>query len=68
MTEAMVAQFCAPASWPATEGVFAVQGDGSDGAFDGVVVAFDATVFEEEDQPVPVFGDIFQGFSGRRFA
>jgi len=47
---------------------FAVQGDGSDGAFDGVGILFDAAVTEEQDQPIPAFGNVFQGFSSRRFA
>lgn len=49
------------------ERVFAVEGDWSDGALDGVGIQFDATVVQEPDQPVPVFGDVFQGFSGWRF-
>lgn len=49
------------------ERIFAVQGDGTDRAFDGVVVEFDATILEEQDQPVPVFGDVFQGLSCWRF-
>lgn len=48
------------------ECVFAVQGDGADGAFDGIVVEFDAAIAEEPAQPIPVFGDVFEGFSGRR--
>ena len=46
---------------------FAIEGDGTDGALDGVGIQFDAAVVEEQDQPVPVFGDVFQGFSGWRF-
>ena len=42
------------------ERVFAVQGDGTDSAFDGVVIDFDAAVTEKQDQPVPVFGNVFQ--------
>ena len=49
------------------ERVFAVQGDGPDGAFDGVVIEFDTTVTEEQDQPIPVFGNVFQGLSGWGF-
>ena len=40
------------------ERVFTVQGDGTDGAFDGVVIEFDAAVTEEQDQPIPVFGNV----------
>jgi hypothetical protein len=54
--DAMTAQFCAPAS-------FAVRCDGADGAFDGVVIEFYAAVVQEQDQPIPVFGDVFQGLS-----
>lgn len=32
---------------PGEERVFAVEGDGPDGALDGIVVEFDATVVEE---------------------
>ena len=49
------------------ERVFAVEGDGADRAFDGIIVDFDAAVTEEHAQPVPVFGDVFQGFSGWLF-
>jgi hypothetical protein len=49
------------------ERVFAIEGDGTDCALDGVGIQFDATVVEEQDQPVPVFGDVFQGLSCRRF-
>ena len=52
---------------PGEERGFAVQGDGADCSLDRVVVEFDATVIEEQAQPVPVFCDVFQGFSGRRF-
>ena len=49
------------------ERVFTVQSDGAYGALHRVVVEFDAAIVEEQAQAVPVFGDIFQGFSGRRF-
>jgi len=49
------------------ERVFAVQSDGANGALDRVVVEFDAAIVEEPAQAIPVFGDVFQGFSGRRF-
>lgn len=49
------------------ECIFAVQGDGADGALDSVGIQFNAAIFEEEDQPGPVFGDVFQGFSSWRF-
>ena len=50
------------------ERIFAVEGYGTDGALDWIVVEFDAAIGEEQAQPVPVFGDVFQGFSSRRFA
>lgn len=45
------------------EGVFAVQGDGADGAFDGVAIDLDAAVGDEVAEAGAVFGDI-----GKRFA
>ena len=45
------------------EGVLAVQGDGADGAFDGVVVDLDAAIVEEAAKAVAVFSDV-----GERFA
>lgn len=53
-----------PGIMASEERVFAVEGDRTDGALDGVGIQFDATVVEEQDQPVPVFCDVFQGFSG----
>lgn len=47
------------------ERVFAVQSDGANGALDGIVVELDATVGKEKAQPIPVFGDVFQGLPGR---
>ena len=49
------------------ERVFAVESDGSDGALDGIVVEFDTSVVEEQDQPVPILGDVFQSLTGRGF-
>ena len=49
------------------ERVFAVQGNGADGSFDGIVVELDAAVVQEPAQAISVFGDVFQGLSGRRF-
>jgi hypothetical protein len=37
------------------ECIFAVEGDGADRALDRIIVDFDAAIFEEEDQPSPVF-------------
>ena len=48
------------------ERVFAVERNWTDRPLDGVVVEFDATVVKDQDQPVPVFCDVFQGLSGRR--
>jgi hypothetical protein len=42
------------------EGVLSVQGDGADGAFDGVAVDFDAAVGQEAAEAVAVSGDIGQ--------
>ena len=50
------------------ECVFALQRDWADRAFDGIAVHFDATVCPEQDQPIPVFGDIFEGVTRWRFA
>ncbi len=52
---------------PREERVFAVKGDGTDGAFDGIVVELNATVGKEQAQAIPVFGDVFQGFPGWGF-
>lgn len=48
------------------ERIFAIEGDGTDGALHGVAVEFDATIIKEQAQPIPVFGDVFQGLSGWR--
>lgn len=40
------------------EGVFPVQGDGADGAFDGVVVDLDATIGQKAAEAVTVLGDV----------
>ena len=49
------------------EGVFPVQGNGTDGAFDCVAVDLDATIDEEAAEAVAVFGDIGEGLAERRF-
>jgi len=49
------------------ECVFAVQGNGSDPALDGIVVELDTTVIKEPAQPVPVFCNVFQSLTGWRF-
>lgn len=49
------------------EGVLAVEGNGTDAAFDGVAVDLDATVVEEQDQSAQVFGDVFEGLAYRGF-
>ena len=49
------------------ERVLSLQGDGADCAFHGVAVHFDASISEEQDQAIPVFGDVFEGSSGWRF-
>ena len=50
------------------EGVFAVQRDRADGAFDSVAVDLDAAVGQELVQADPVFSDVFQSFTERGFA
>ena len=52
---------------PGEEGVFAVQGDGSDCSFDGVVVHLDPAIGEEAAKASPVFCDIFQRLAQRGF-
>ncbi len=49
------------------EGVLAVQGDGSNGAFDGVVVDLDTSVRHEAAKAVTVFCDIGQCRAEWRF-
>ncbi len=49
------------------EGVLSVERDWADGALDGIVVQFDATVFQELAEAVPVFGNVFEGLSEWRF-
>jgi hypothetical protein len=40
-----------------------VQGDGADGAFDGVAVDFDATIGQEAAEALAVSGDVGQGLA-----
>lgn len=35
-----------------------------DGAFDGFAVLLDAIVGQEQDEVIPVFTDVFEGFAG----
>ena len=42
------------------EGVLAVQGDGADRAFDGIVVDLDTPISQEAAEAVAVFGDVGQ--------
>ena len=48
------------------QGVLAVQGDGADGAFDGVVVVLDAALREEAAKAVAVFCDVGKGLAQGR--
>ena len=48
------------------QGVLAVQGDGADGAFDGVVVDLDAAIGEEAAKAVAVFCDVGKGLAQGR--
>ena len=41
------------------EHVLFLQGDGTDCALVGVAIDLDAAIVEEQDQPVPIFGDVF---------
>jgi len=52
---------------PSKERVFAVQSNGANGALDGIIVEFDAAIAQEAAQPIPVFGNVFQGLSGWGF-
>lgn len=45
------------------ERVLALKGDGAAGALDGVAVHLDPAISQEQDQAVPVFGDVLQGFT-----
>ena len=47
------------------EGVFAVQGDGADGAFDDVVVNLDTAIGEEAAKAVAIFSDIGERLTER---
>lgn len=50
------------------ERVFALQRDGADCALNSVAVHLDAAICQEQDQPIPVFGDIFERVTRWRFA
>jgi hypothetical protein len=45
------------------ERVFALQGDWADCAFNGVTVHLDTAIGQEQDQPAPVFGNVFERFA-----
>ncbi len=45
------------------ERVFALQRDGADCALNGVAVHLDPSISQEQDQPVPVFGNVFERFA-----
>lgn len=47
------------------EGVLSVQGNRADGALNGIVVQLDATIFQKQARPIPIFGDVFEGFAER---
>ena len=49
------------------ECVFTLQRDGPDHAFHGITVHFDATVGQEQDQAIPVFGHVFESEACRGF-
>ena len=42
------------------ERVFALQRNGADCALNGITVHLDAAIGQEQDQPVTVFGDVFE--------
>lgn len=50
------------------DGVLLVEGNGADGALDGVVVDLDAAISEEAAQAVAVFGDLCESLAQGRFA
>ena len=52
--------FC-PCIMTCEEGVFAIESNWTDGAFDGIVVELDGAIVKEQAQPVPVFGDALPG-------
>ena len=37
--------------------------NGTDRPFDGVGIQFDAAIGEEQDQAIPIFGNVFQGLA-----
>lgn len=39
----------------------------ANGAFNGVVIHLDTAIFEEQDKPVPIAGNVFQRAACRRF-
>ena len=49
------------------ERVLSLQGNRTDCALNGVAVHLDATIAKKEAQPIPVFGDVFEGFACWRF-
>lgn len=42
-------------------------GDGTDGSLDGISIQFDTPVGQEQTEPAPVFGDVFQCLAQGRF-
>ena len=58
MSDAMVAQFSAPASWPANSAILQVQCNPLDGSLDAVVVDLDVTVGQEELEIALELGDV----------
>lgn len=62
--ETLTARFSAPASRPARRH-FAVQGDGTDCAFDRIAVSSCATFSQQEVPAITVFGETGQGLTGR---
>lgn len=53
---------------PGEERVLAIEGYWPNGSFDGIVVDLDATVGQEDAEPILVFCDIGQRFAERRLA
>lgn len=68
MSDAIVAQFSAPASCPANRAFLRLRGYRPNGSLDGIVVDVDATISQENTKPIPVFGDIGESLSERRLA
>lgn len=50
------------------ERVLSRQGDGADGAFDGIAVKLDPAIGQEHAKAIPILRDVGQGFAEGRFS